>query len=29
MERLDDLELVEIAKARSGEKSIPVSLGDL
>jgi antitoxin StbD len=29
MARLDDLELVEIVKARSGEKSIPVSLDDL
>ena len=29
MERLDDLELVEIAKARSGEKAVPVSLDDL
>lgn len=29
MERLDDLELVEIAKARAGEKAIPVSLDDL
>jgi len=29
MERLDDLELVEIAKARSAEKGIPVSLDDL
>lgn len=29
MERLDDLELVNIVKARSGEKSIPVSLDDL
>lgn len=29
MERLDDLELVEIAKARSAERGIPVSLDDL
>ena len=29
MERLDDLELVEIAKARSGEKAVSVSLDDL
>ncbi|WP_341351978.1 type II toxin-antitoxin system Phd/YefM family antitoxin [Stutzerimonas kirkiae] len=29
MERLEDLELVEIAKARAGEKAIPVSLDDL
>lgn len=29
IERLDDLELVEIAKARAGEKAIPVSLDDL
>ncbi len=29
MERLDDLELVEIAKARSGQKAVPVSLDDL
>lgn len=29
MERLDDLELVAMVKARSGEKSIPVSLDDL
>ena len=29
MERLDDLELVEIVKARSGEESVPVRLDDL
>ncbi|WHL27441.1 type II toxin-antitoxin system prevent-host-death family antitoxin [Pseudomonas juntendi] len=29
MERLEDLELVEIAKSRAGEKAIPVSLDDL
>lgn len=29
MERLDDLDLVEIAKARSGEKAVAVSLDDL
>ncbi|HBM09591.1 antitoxin [Pseudomonas sp. 10B238] len=29
MERLDDLELIEVVKARSGENSIPVSLDDL
>lgn len=29
MERLDDLELVEIAKARAGETPILVSLDDL
>lgn len=29
MERLDDLELVEIVKARSGEEPIPVRLDEL
>lgn len=29
MERLEDLELVEIAKSRAEEKAIPVSLDDL
>lgn len=29
MERLEDLELVKIAKSRAGEKAIPVSLDDL
>ncbi|MCU1720229.1 MULTISPECIES: type II toxin-antitoxin system prevent-host-death family antitoxin [unclassified Pseudomonas] len=29
MERLEDLELVEIAKARAGEETIPVNLDDL
>ena len=29
MERLDDLELIEVVKARSGENGIPVSLDDL
>jgi len=29
MERLDDLELVEIVKARSGEEPVPVRLDDL
>ncbi len=29
MKRLDDLELVEIVKARSGEESVPVRLDDL
>ncbi|MFJ4373335.1 type II toxin-antitoxin system prevent-host-death family antitoxin [Pseudomonas japonica] len=29
MERLEDLELVEIAKSRANEVSIPVSLDDL
>lgn len=29
MERLDDLDLIEVVKERSGEKGIPVSLDDL
>ncbi len=29
MERLDDLDLVKIAKARLGEGSVPVNLDDL
>ncbi|MEB6589135.1 MULTISPECIES: type II toxin-antitoxin system prevent-host-death family antitoxin [Pseudomonas] len=29
LERLEDLELAEIARSRSGEKGIPVSLDDL
>lgn len=29
MDRLDDLELIEVVKARSGEKGIPVNLDDL
>lgn len=29
MDRLDDLELVEIAKTRLGEESVPVNLDDL
>ncbi len=29
MGRLDDLELIEMVKARSGENGIPVSLDDL
>lgn len=29
MERLDDLDLVEVVKARSGEKGVPVNLDDL
>jgi antitoxin StbD len=29
MDRLEDMELTEIVKARSGEKTIPVSLDDL
>lgn len=28
-ERLEDLELIEVIKARSGEQGIPVSLDDL
>ncbi|MBG6290293.1 type II toxin-antitoxin system Phd/YefM family antitoxin [Pseudomonas nitroreducens] len=29
IERLDDLDLIEVVKARSGEQGIPVSLDDL
>ncbi|MNZ23943.1 Antitoxin YafN [compost metagenome] len=29
IERLEDLELAEIARARAGEKPVPVSLDDL
>ncbi|NIE76191.1 antitoxin [Pantoea sp. Tr-811] len=29
MERLDDLELSELAKARAGEQGVPVNLDDL
>lgn len=29
MERLDDLDLIEVVKARSGEQCIPVNLDDV
>jgi antitoxin StbD len=29
LDRLDDLQLVEIAKARAGEKGVPVDIDDL
>lgn len=29
MERMEDIELVELAKSRAGERGVPVSLDDL